>query len=162
MFRTKNYVSAVKWMDNKPVHFLSNFLSPKETTTIDRKKRDGSKEKVSCPQVVEMYNKIMGGVDRFDQLLERYSIGRRANKWWHRIFYYLLDMAIVNAYILMKINKRSKIDQLTFRLNLARQLISGYSSRKRRFKSVNFLSNKREHMQHKKRRKKNKIHLHTV
>lgn len=44
----------------------------------------------------------------------------------------------------MKIDKRSKIDQLTFRLNLARQLISGYTSRKRRFKSVNFLSNQRE------------------
>lgn len=84
----------------------------------------------------------MGGVDRYDQLRENYEIGRKSTKWWFRIFYYLLDMAVINAFILMKINN-TKNDQLKFRINLARQLIGGYSLRKRRYKPTPFLSNKR-------------------
>ena len=93
---------------------------------------------------MEVYNRNMGGVDKFDQLKERYAIGRRSTKWWHMIFYYLVDMAIINSFILMNCAKRRKIDQLTFRIYLARQLISNFSLRKRRFKSVPFLSNKKQ------------------
>lgn len=46
--------------------------------------------------MVKVYNNIMGGVDSFDQFRERYAIGRRSVKWWHRNFYFLIDLAIVN------------------------------------------------------------------
>nr|CAI5868372.1 unnamed protein product [Callosobruchus analis] len=65
----------------------------------------------------------MGGVDKFDQLHERYAIGRRSTKWWNRILSYLVDMAIVNSFILMNTSKK-RTDLLTFRINLARQLIN--------------------------------------
>lgn len=143
MFQTKGKLSAVKWMDTQYVFMLSNCFSPKDTTTVQRKSRDGSRQKVSCPKVVSVYNRIMGGVDKFDQLQERYAIGRHSTKWWHRIFYYLIDMAIVNAFILMNVSRKTRVDQLTFRINLARQLIGGFSSRKKRNKPVSFLGNKR-------------------
>lgn len=143
MFATKGNVSAVKWMDNKNVHVLTNYFSPKDTETVLRRNKTGAREAVYCPKVIAEYNRIMGGVDKFDQLHERYSIGRRSTKWWHRILYYLMDMALVNSYILMNTNKRRTVDQLSFRINLARQLIGGFTSRKRRNRPVLFLSNKR-------------------
>nr|CAH7761068.1 unnamed protein product [Callosobruchus chinensis] len=143
MFETKGKLSAVKWMDSKCVHVVSNYFCPKETATVLRRNKTGQRETVHCPKAIAEYNKIMGGVDKFDQLHERYAIGRRSTKWWHRILYYLVDMAIVNSFILMNTSKKRKGDQLTFRLNLARQLINGYSSKKRRNRPVFFLSNKR-------------------
>ena len=55
-------------------------------------------------------------------------------KWSHRIFLYLIDLAVVNSFILWRLSKNSDQphDQLSFRLRLARQLIGDFSSRKRR------------------------------
>jgi len=38
-FDTKGAISAVKWMDNRPVTFLSSFHDPRETTAVKRKTR---------------------------------------------------------------------------------------------------------------------------
>ncbi|CAH1962173.1 unnamed protein product [Acanthoscelides obtectus] len=145
MFETKGKISAIKWMDSKNVYVLTNYFYPKDTTTVLRRNKAGERQTVHCPKVVAEYNRIMGGVDtsKFDQLHERYAVGRRSTKWWHGILYYLIDMSIVNSFILMKINRKRTVDQLSFRINLARQLINGYTSRKRRNKPVQFLSNKR-------------------
>ncbi|GFX23599.1 piggyBac transposable element-derived protein 4 [Trichonephila clavipes] len=43
----------------------------------------------------------MGGVDRFDQRKEIYQI-RRSVKGWHRIFYLLVDLTIINSFIRWK------------------------------------------------------------
>jgi hypothetical protein len=42
----------------------------------------------------------MGGVDRSDRLVRTYSVSRKSKKWWYRLFYYLLDTALANSYIL--------------------------------------------------------------
>jgi hypothetical protein len=73
---------------------------------VKRKNQGGRSTEIFCPKVVAEYNKIMGGVHRFDQLRERYVLGRRSVKWRHRIFYFLVDVAIVNSFVLWKINKR--------------------------------------------------------
>lgn len=146
MFQTKGCISAVKWMDNKEVTVLSTGHDPKEVCSVFRRAKDGTRNSVMCPLPVAHYNKIMGGVDRFDQLRERYAIGRRSAKWWHRILYWLIDLAIVNAFIMYKISRRqeSTVDQLTFRLQLARQLTSCYSNKPKRGRPVSFLANKRK------------------
>ncbi|XP_063219241.1 piggyBac transposable element-derived protein 4-like [Bacillus rossius redtenbacheri] len=143
-FQCKEGVAAIKWMDRKPVTILTTSNNPMCTTTVSRKNKDGTSCHVSCPTGIATYNEIMGGIDHFDQLRERYAIGRRSRKWWHRIMYYLIDLAIVNAFILWKISRRewASHDQLSFRLRLARQLIANFSNRKRKGRPVSFLSNK--------------------
>ncbi|XP_046986124.1 piggyBac transposable element-derived protein 4-like [Schistocerca americana] len=141
-FAVRSCVAAVKWQDSKPVRILSNYHNPKHVTTVLRRNKDGSRSEVFCPLAVAEYNKIMGGVDRFDQLRERYAVGRRSWKWWHRLFFFLVDLAVVNSYVMWKLQK-TEADQLTFRLHLARQLISGFSSRKRRGRPVHFQTPKR-------------------
>ena len=44
----------------------------------------------------------MGGVDHHDQLRQHYNVDRRSVKWWHRIAFGLLDIAITNSFLLMK------------------------------------------------------------
>lgn len=138
-FKSKNGIAAVQWMDKKPVNFLSSAHTPRTTTTVQRRLQDGKRVSVHCPSVVADYNKYMGGVDRFDQYRERYETGRKSVKWWFRILYFLLDLAIVNGFILWKMHRPdSKSKQLTYRLKLARQLINGYSSRKAQGRPLNY------------------------
>ena len=42
----------------------------------------------------------MGGVDKSDQLLSYYGFPHCTVTWWRQAFYHLLDLAIVQAYIL--------------------------------------------------------------
>ncbi|XP_047098638.1 piggyBac transposable element-derived protein 4-like [Schistocerca piceifrons] len=104
-FQFKRGTAVIKWMDNKTVAILTTSDNPSDTTLVSRKNRGGTTSMVTCPTAVATYNTIMGGVDHFYQLRERYAIGRRSRKWWHRILYFLLDMAVVNAFIMYKTNK---------------------------------------------------------
>ncbi|GFX20241.1 piggyBac transposable element-derived protein 4 [Trichonephila clavipes] len=84
---------------------------------------------------------IVGVVDYFDQRKERHQI--RSVNWWYRIFYFLIDLAIVSSFILWQVNKRNRsLDQLTFRIALTRQLIDGHSSRKRKIRPASFQAKK--------------------
>jgi len=149
LFQTNGPVSAVKLMDNKEVTMLSTCCYPKETTEVKRCAKDGTQIVIPCPLVVSKYNLIMGGVDRFDQLRERYAVSRSfaTIKWWHCILYWLIDLAIVNAFIMFQVNKTDsstvRPDQLRFRLLLARQLTKGYERKPKRGRPVSFLANKR-------------------
>jgi hypothetical protein len=133
---------AVKWHDSKPVTILSTFHNPKETTLVKRNNRNDSTIPVFCPKAIAEYNIIMGGDDHFDQRRECYTFGRRSVKWWHRLFYFLIDLGIVNAYIMWSHNKRGTY-QLIFRLRLSQQLVARFSSRKKRGRPVFFSRNKR-------------------
>jgi len=71
----------VKWMDKKPMDFLSNFHDPCIVKTCTRKQKDGSIKDVPCPQLVKEYNKNMSFVDKSDMLKSFYGISRKAKKW---------------------------------------------------------------------------------
>ena len=89
-------VSCVKWMDNRSVLVISNFLSPEEKTIVKRRKA-GTAEKVdiNCPEMIAMYNKYMGGVDLIDQLKVTYQHDRKSKtKFYLRLFFDMLDMAV--------------------------------------------------------------------
>ncbi|GFV15755.1 piggyBac transposable element-derived protein 4 [Trichonephila clavipes] len=84
------------------------------------------------------------GVDFFDQRKERYQI-RRSVKWWHRarIFHFLINLAIINSFVQWQVNQRNRsLDQLTLCIALARQLINGYSPRKRKRRPASFQAKK--------------------
>lgn len=125
---------CVKWMDNKPVHFLSNFHDPGDTQLISRKQKDGSTKDISCLQLVKDYNKHMGYVDKSDMLKSCYEIDRKSKKWWHRILWHFIDLTLVNAFIIF--NERScgvkHLSLKYFRLAVANGLIGAEPSTPRR------------------------------
>ena len=46
------------------------------------------------------YNMFMCGVDTNDNMRARYFTQKPSMKWWHGIFYWMLDVGCINAYIL--------------------------------------------------------------
>ena len=53
-------------------------------------------EEVQKPSLTVKYNTYMGGVNQANQMLSTH----RTIKWWWSAFFHLLDLSIVNAYIL--------------------------------------------------------------
>ena len=49
------------------------------------------------PILIKAYNSYMGRVDKSNQLLSYYRFNKNTNKWWKKLFFYLLSLAIVNA-----------------------------------------------------------------
>lgn len=72
-------------------------------------KKDGTEEEITCPKSVAVYNDLMGEVHRFYQRKERYQIGRRSAKWWHRTFYLLIDHVIINSFVLGNRTKETEV-----------------------------------------------------
>lgn len=93
-------IVAVKWMDKKAVHFISNYHNPLEVIEIQRKLKDGTKVQIPCPSLVKDYNKNMGFVDKADMLRAAYEIDRKSRKWYHRITFFGVDVSVVNAFII--------------------------------------------------------------
>ena len=89
---------------------------------------------MSCPDNIIHYNKYMGGVDRGDQLRGYYLCRTKSRKFYKYIFYFLFDVAITNAYILYKHfhshPSKSLLFVKDFRLQLAKELIGSYCSRR--------------------------------
>ena len=145
-WRTKNHTSYIQWKDTKHVHLLSTAFSPTTVTETSRRLRTGETIQVPRPSAVKQYTRRMGGVDRFDQQRGSYSVSRRSRRWWIRIFYFLVDTAIVNAHILHgAVHPDNCSTQLQFRVILFRALIGSFSSRRRSTAAVNFVRRRRRH-----------------
>ncbi|KAK4312806.1 hypothetical protein Pmani_015818 [Petrolisthes manimaculis] len=119
---TPNGITVYKWKDSKAVHMASNYHG-NVTTTVKRREKDGSRSVVPCPQVIKDYNENMGGVDKHDMLRQLYGMNRKSMKWWHRIFFGLLDMSIVNAFVVYK-EHHGSLPLLEFRRELAQGLMT--------------------------------------
>ena len=82
------------------------------------------------------YTTYMCGMDVVDQLRASYSCQVRSHKWWHHIFYFLLDMTIVNMYIMYLSILRTErvrkvpITHLQFCTKLCHALLQNWSGRK--------------------------------
>jgi hypothetical protein len=70
-------------------------------STVQRKAK-GHVEKIirTCPELIKYYNEKMGGVDRADSLRAHLTTIRRCRKWWHSVWYWILDTALINSKIL--------------------------------------------------------------
>lgn len=109
--RFSNGMTALCWKDKREVNMLSNLHKPQDQKTSEDKLK---------PEIVSDYNKHMGYVDLSDRMANSYSFGRRTLKWTKKLFFHLLDLSILNAYLVSKSNKGTHKD---FRLKLIRQLI---------------------------------------
>lgn len=118
---------ALKWKDNKPVYFLSNFHSPQNIEVISRKQKDGSRKDFNCVKLVNDYNKHMGYVDKMDMYKSCYELDRKSKKWWQRIFWHFLDLTVVNAFLIFKERSppgcSSTLSPKEFRLSVSNGLI---------------------------------------
>ena len=106
--RLQPEVHCFFWMDKKAVGLINTITPPDVFATVIRHDSRGQDLEIQCPMAVKKYNQYMGGVDLADNLRKTYSCSRKGIKWYMRIFYYLIDTAAVNAFILYKEAKGRK------------------------------------------------------
>ena len=90
------------WQDSHPVIVIANNVDCTVTGTVKRIKKNGTRETFPCPSSIALYNRFMGGVDHYDQLRGYYNTPIKCRKYCKYIFWFLVDVAIVNAFILCK------------------------------------------------------------
>lgn len=118
-------VLALQWKDKRVVTMLSMMH---DASMVQKQRRSrhapGGIENVMKPTMIEEYNKHMGGVVKSDQLLSYYGFSHRTVKWWRRVFFHLLDMSVVNAYVLYrKTTNNKRITHENFHIKLASELL---------------------------------------
>lgn len=95
--------TSVVWKDNKIVTLLSSYCGILPKNSINRfDKKTKRILDVNCPAIIKDYNRHMKGVDWFDSLIGRHKIRMRTKKWYMRIWYHLIDVTVVNAWLLYR------------------------------------------------------------
>jgi len=124
-------ICATRWYDNNVVNCLSTLHA---CQPIDLVQRWSTKEKnhvqVTRPAVIKAYNQHMGGVDLIDILISLYCINVRSKKYYMKIISHLIDLSLVNAWLLYRrhcsqinVPKKRMMSLLTFRVNAAEALL---------------------------------------
>ena len=111
-------VLALQWVDNKAVSMITTAGNANETTQVNRKRETGgtwNATEVRQPGVFHMYNQYMNAVDRSDQILATHNVQRKCMRWWKTLFFHLIDLAVVNSFILFKEQQRKFPDNEALR-----------------------------------------------
>ena len=117
---------GIKWMDKRAVTVLSTIHGTSTTPTTRRNRQcSGGVETVQTPVMMERYRKFMGGVDKADQLVTYYEFYHVSKKWWKRVIFHLLDISLVNAYLLYcsVVPSKHRFSHMDFRLAVVSGLI---------------------------------------
>jgi hypothetical protein len=128
------------WKDKKPVLLISTHAwpiqPPYDRTIVTVPRRNGVvRENIQTSPVLYEYTTDMRGVDVANQLRASYSSQARSHKWWHHIFFFLLDMTIVNIYIIyaahVKNSREARMPMmhLQFKVGLCAALLDGWEMR---------------------------------
>lgn len=115
-----------KWKDNRTVMMASNYHG-NEGGEVSRKQKDGKTMLIKCPLIIKDYNRFMGGVDKADMLRAIYGHERKSMKWWHRLFFGFVDMAVCNAYVSYRENHSMAL--LDFKRHVVQALVLSVSAK---------------------------------
>ena len=117
--KTRANLTAILWRDKKEICMLTNIHSAPAEGNISN---EGGK--AIKPQIVIVYNHHMGYVDKVDRMANSYSISRRTFKWTKNLFFHLLDLAVLNSYILHSSCGGKKMSHRDFRYTLVRNILA--------------------------------------
>jgi hypothetical protein len=102
MYYTDDKLLLCIWRTHKGklVYILSSLLD----TTMQDSERYSLEEKrtipIKRPSILEAYNENMRGVDYFDRHVRYYSFLHGSKKWYLKIAYYFLEVAVLNSYVI--------------------------------------------------------------
>ena len=125
-FDCNEEILIVKWLDNKCVTVGTNYDTVEQIKTVQQwQKERKARGPFPQPHVLYSYNQNMGGVDKHDWLVGKYSVGIPGKKWCWPLFTRILDMTMVNAWIIYKfVNANDK--EVMSLLDFKRQVCVAY------------------------------------
>lgn len=91
---------AMKFKDKRDVPMLTTIHNEEMTPG-----RNAAHEKPKC--IVD-HNKYIGGVERTNQLLQPYEIARESLKWYEKIAFHFLQLALLKCFLAFKKNGGQK------------------------------------------------------
>lgn len=112
----KVYVS--KWKDKREVLMITSKFHPEMIQTTNSYNQTKIK-----PKEVSEYNLNMAGVDRSDQLTSYYSCPRKSIRWYKKVMFHLIDVTVVNSFLLYREITKSKMNLLSFREAIIKGLL---------------------------------------
>ncbi|MCO5593609.1 hypothetical protein L7F22_047624 [Adiantum nelumboides] len=124
----KQGVIACSWIDKKEIFFASNCFGMHKGE-VTRMVADGKKMLVLCPDLAIEYNECKAGCDVFDSMVLGHGYGLQTTmhgwKWWHALFWGLMDSVFTNAWIIWK-DLYGSVDtsRFDFMLHLHDQLVN--------------------------------------
>lgn len=119
-------VLAINWHDKRQVSMLTTLH---HGHMVDTGKEDyRTQERIKKPDVVVDYNINMRLVDKSDCQLASLECVRKTSKWYHKLFYHIIDISMLNAYnmYLVKTGKRPKLREFSY--NVVYQLLEKYGT----------------------------------
>ena len=95
-------IQGTLWRDKKVVGYLhTHKVEPTTESTKVRRysKSDREHSEINAPPVSSDYSKYMNGVDRMDRDNADWSVSIRTDRWYLRIFFWLLDCVVFGTYL---------------------------------------------------------------
>ncbi|KAJ6639382.1 PiggyBac transposable element-derived protein 4, partial [Pseudolycoriella hygida] len=89
IWRRNGEVYVTKWKDKRDVLSITSAHHPQLVETSNR-----FGEKKMKPKDIDDYNNNMGEIDRLDQMTAYYSSLRKTIRWYKKVLFHLLDMAV--------------------------------------------------------------------
>jgi hypothetical protein len=102
----KNDKLVLAWRDKDTVMILSTFHAGSKDEVTEVPSRYPNKPPTMKPNVVLDYTKYMEGVDRSDHHIASYQFMKRTKKWYRKMFFWLLEVSIVNSLVQEQYSKR--------------------------------------------------------
>ena len=105
------------------VHFLSTVNTAQPTNT--GKYEPVTNLPIQKPHLNVEYDRYMGGVDHSDQMVSYTTFNCRTLKWWKRVTFHVINLAVVNAYLIYKehVGAQNAVLPRIFRKKLIKQMI---------------------------------------
>ncbi|KAG7177743.1 PiggyBac transposable element-derived protein 4-like 6 [Homarus americanus] len=114
-------VSYMPYPQKLVVHLSTMHTQP----TIDKNKR---------PEIINYYNRKKSAVDKFDQMTKQYSCSRKTNRWHLCMFYFIINAATINAWVISNNNKKTQqeVEQARgqFMQDLALRLVTPWAQKR--------------------------------
>ncbi|XP_071943879.1 piggyBac transposable element-derived protein 4-like [Antedon mediterranea] len=104
----KENVLCVAWRDKRVVKAITT-IGENGMVEVNVKQRGvpGGRIAKMKPTCITLYNTYMNGVDKLDQCIGYYPFTRKSVKWTKKFFFYILQIAMYNAYVLYKCKLQS-------------------------------------------------------
>ena len=115
----KDYLLCLKVFDKRPVTMLSSQHNAVKLFV----KNNYLGQPITKPVVIQQYNQFMGGVDKSDNLLTAY-LTLKSLKWYCKLLLHLINMVILNLYILNKKYGVKKMRHSSYREFIAKYLLT--------------------------------------
>lgn len=128
IWRSHGRLVVMAWFDKRAVYLISTIHHPESTgeqAVVQRCGAEGAREPVPCPPAESAYQEYMGGVDLADQIWQSFSVIRKSNKVWKKLFYYGLEVCLLNSFVIFKKVKPDPDDFLCYRTAVVQHLLEG-------------------------------------